>query len=684
MATSLPSAAQWFAWFVDDLRPTPGRLESSLRIVLTVVIALILLLVLQIPFVSISLYLVFVLTRESPAVSLRAALLTVVVATLSVVLELTVVIATDNDPMARLLSVAAIAFVAGVLTQASSLAPLAPTLGLLYCTVIALWETQSPADAIVKRSLYLMGAVGLVLGCSVLIEYLLASRSPADRLQQELKTRYRALETMFRAYAKGASKEELFAAYSPVARLALAGQRGMQELYNVIVERNLDPKGLMLGTRTRIVLLAELIDVSAAFSAANPSSDDAELRERCAWIADRCRELRSGSTPQLPQETKPGVTPLRRVEETLYSLMAMPVNSGDADDKKLVILPAAKVPFFLPGALRARGTFLFGLKISLCATLCYIVYHALDYPEISTAVTTVFVAGLTSTGVMKQKLTHRVVGSTIGGLLLGLGSIVFLFPHMDSITALCGLVAVVAFIAAWCAAGRRFSYVGLQIAFSFFTVTLATTSAPTELAPARDRLVGIGLALVIMWFVFDQVWPVRTVTIMRQALARVLRGESQLFGLAASSFDTGDLTSRIDALRHSVSATIAEIRMLHEAVLYEFGVNHEGQKAAGETILRAALSSGALFWNELAVLERNHDRDLRTDPRLLTIRSTLAGGLDALAESVAKNRQIVPLAGLQIPGVEQSPEARDAEYANTMMSRYRDVESMLSALNPTT
>src|SRR5262249_804967 len=154
--------------------------------------------------------------------------------------------------------------------------------------------------------------------------------------------------------------------------------------------------------------------------------------------------------------TKPGVTPVRRVEENLLSLMAMPENSDDADNKKLVVLPAAKVPFFLPGALRARGTFLFGLKISLCATLCYIVYHALDYPEISTAVTTVFVAGLTSTGVMKQKLTHRVVGSTIGGLFLGLGSIVFLFPHMDSITALYGLVAGVSFIAAWCASGRRF------------------------------------------------------------------------------------------------------------------------------------------------------------------------------------------------------------------------------------
>lgn len=682
MATSLPSARQWFAWLVDDLRPTPGRLESSLRIVLTVVLALILLQILQIPFVALPLYVIFVLARESPAMSLRSAILTIAVAIVSVALELAIVIATDNDPMTRLLSVAAITFVAGVLTQASSFAPLAPMLGFLYCTVIALWETQMSADAAVKTSQFLVGAVSLALGCGVLVEYLLASRSAVDRLQQESRTRYRALEAMFRAYGNGASKEALFAAYLPVARLSLAGQRGMQELYNVIVQRNLDPKNLPLGTRVRVTLLAELVDVSAAFAAANPSSDDPELREHCRWIADRCRELGNGSTSRLPDETKSAVTPLRRVEETLSAMMAMPVNSGDPDDKKLIVLPAAKVPFFLPGALHARTTLLFGLKISFCATLCYIAYHALDYSGISTAVTTVLVSGLTSTGAMKQKLALRVVGAILGGLLLGLGSIVFLFPHMDSITALCGLVAFVAFLAAWCAAGRRFGYIGLQIAFSFFTVTLATFSAPSELAPARDRLVGIGLALIIMWFVFDQVWPVRTVTMMRQALARVLHGEAQLFELAGSATGSSDLALHIDSVRHNVSATIAEIRMLHEAVLYEFGVDHEGHKAAGETILRAALSSGALFWNELAVLERNEDRDLRASPRLLTVRSALSRGLDALAESVAKNRPTGPLATERLAEPQRLPDAREAEYASTMMSRYRDVESILATLGP--
>jgi len=684
LGTSLPTAGQWFSWILEDLRPTPGRLASSLRIVLAVVLGLILLLVLQVPFVSLPVYLIFIVGRESPAVSLRSTLFPLGLACVALVVELVVVIGTDNDPMIRLLSVAVITFVAGVLVQASSFAPLAPTFGFLYCLLIALWENPTPPDTIVKTSLYLIAGEALTLGSAVLVEYLFASRSAVDRLREQFAIRYGALETMFRSYPRSASQDELFAAYLPVARLALAGQRGMQDLYHVIVQRNLDPKGLPIGVRVRITLLAELVDVSAAFGAAHLSTDDPQLRERCAWIADRCRELEESfeSPRNYLGVAKSGISALRHVEDTLEAITAMPARSADSEDDKLSVLPVRKIPFLVPGALSAESTFTFGLKISFCATLCYILYHALDYPEISTAVTTVLVSGLTTTGAMKQKLAHRLAGAIVGGLLLGLGSIVFLFPHMDSITALCGLIAAVTFIAAWSAAGRRFGYIGLQIAFSFFAVTLATSSAPTELAPARDRLVGIGLALVIMWFVFDQVWPVRTVSMMRQALARVLRGEARLLEVAGSAIDSGDLVSRIDALRHSVSGTIVEIRMLREAVLYEFGVDHEVHKAAGETILRAALSSGALFWNELTVLERNQDPDLRTSPQLLTVRSALSSGLDALAESVAKNRRIEPSAAERLAELQRSLDARDAAYASTMMSRYRDIESILATLGP--
>jgi multidrug resistance protein MdtO len=201
-----------------------------------------------------------------------------------------------------------------------------------------------------------------------------------------------------------------------------------------------------------------------------------------------------------------------------------------------------------------------------------------------------------------------------------------------------------------------------------------------ELAPARDRLVGIGLALVIMWFVFDQVWPVRTVTMMRQALASVLRGEAQLLSVSRTEERSSDADTRIDGLRHHVSARIAEIRNLYEAVLYEFGVDHETHKAAGETMLRAALTSGSLFWNELALLERRQDRDLLEDQELGGIRRVIAKKMDEVAQAVVEEKPVGPL---QEPSLntEHSPlDARKAEYINTLLSRYREVESILRNL----
>jgi len=62
-------------------------------------------------------------------------------------------------------------------------------------------------------------------------------------------------------------------------------------------------------------------------------------------------------------------------------------------------------------------------------------------------------------------------------------------------------------------------------AFAFYLVSLSGFTAPTELAPARDRLAGIMLAVIVMWFVFDQVWPVRTTTEMRRVVASVLKAD---------------------------------------------------------------------------------------------------------------------------------------------------------------
>ena len=82
-------------------------------------------------------------------------------------------------------------------------------------------------------------------------------------------------------------------------------------------------------------------------------------------------------------------------------------------------MASKKVPVLVPGAIKDKDNIAFALKISFRATLCYILYHAIDWAGTSTSVTTVMVAGLTTTGAMKQRLAFRLLGATVGGLAPG-------------------------------------------------------------------------------------------------------------------------------------------------------------------------------------------------------------------------------------------------------------------------
>jgi multidrug resistance protein MdtO len=433
------------------------------------------------------------------------------------------------------------------------------------------------------------------------------------------------------------SPKRRFDAAVRVSRLAAAGQLGMMDLYNQIVDRDLDTGALPIGTRVHITMLAELMDDSAAFGLQSETRDDPELRQRCARIAEQCGRLIPAAIPQSQKRLEPGPqitnSLLDRVEATIHSILVMPVDLGVAQNKELAVLPSRNVPFLIPGAIQDKDNIAFALKISLCATLCYIMYNAIDWPGLSTSVTTVMVTGLSTTAAMKQRFTLRILGSLLGGLILGLGTIVFLFPSMDSITSLIVLVGAIAFVASWIAGGSLFNYLGIQVAFGFYLVALLDFSASTELAPARDRFIGILFALVVMWFVFDQIWPVRTVTAMRRVLAIVLKSGASLFLLIDNTKQHDQLLRETDSLRDQLAKNVSSLRTMSEVVEYEFGVDREQHIRSSELILKISITAAALIWNQVAVLHDAQGIDFRAEPGLVEMRRRLADRLNILAEA---------------------------------------------------
>jgi multidrug resistance protein MdtO len=359
----------------------------------------------------------------------------------------------------------------------------------------------------------------------------------------------------------------------------------------------------------------------------------------------------------------------------------MPVNLGAAKNKELAVLPSRNVPFLIPGAIRDKDNIAFALKISLCATLCYIVYNAIDWPGISTSVTTVMVTGLSTTAAMKQRFTLRILGSLLGGLILGLGTIAFLFPYMDSITSLIILVGTIAFFASWISGGPRFNYLGLQLAFAFYLVALLDFSASTELAPARDRFVGILFALVVMWFVLDQIWPLRTVTAMRRILASVLRSGASLFLLIDNVKQRDQLLWETDNLRDRLGKNISAIRTISEVVEYEFGVDREQHVRSSELILQISITAAALIWNQVAVLHDEQETGLLAEPGLVEMRRKLADHMSVMAEAIARKTGFPSeySAGLASPSILNGEH--NGEYTRNTIARYEDLQNLASALS---
>jgi multidrug resistance protein MdtO len=568
-----------------------------------------------------------------------------------------------------------------MLMLSTTVSVLALTWGFIYCTLIAFWETHASADSLVKQTLYIIATCAVAVGCSIAVEYVFGTKDPVKELKAQRRVRYQAVETLFSLYAQGATGEQIQPAVIAVSRLAAAGQRGMQTLYNAIVDRNLDPGTLPIVTRVRITMQAQLLDVAAAFGTQNPVVTDPELRRRCGHIAELCHTLGGETMPASVEYaahlTGEAITLIDRLDAILHDIFSMPLGSPSEQDKELIALPSSKVSIFIPGAFTRHETVAFALKLSLCTTICYIMVRAVDWPGISTSVLTVLITGLSTSGAIKQKLIFRLVGAIIGGLIFGLGATVFLFPHMDSITSLVVLIAAIAFLSAWWAGGRQFNYVGLQIGFSFYLVAFEGFSAPTELAPARDRLIGIILALVVMAFVFDLIWPVRTVTSMRSALAGLLLGEAQFLRLTKTSDSYEEIQRDADQLRDRIGKTVADIRTMSDAVQYEFGVDREQHLRSSKVILQAALASVALFWNQFAVLHSPEARDFLMQSELSEMRNGMAEGLEAMANSVVRKTTLGDIEPDAMLDSSLLASPRYGEYARNSVARLRDLQSVI-------
>jgi multidrug resistance protein MdtO len=580
-----------FSTIRSELQSYPGRMSGSLQDTLCMVTALVLADTLRVPGIGLALALILMLQRESPGVTLRNAFQIWGGAAASSLACFVWVQMTDGTEVFRFLGFLLLVSFSGFCMTATRVPLFFTIFGFYGFVALSAWDTHRSANAIVSGTLYNLASLALALGTASLVNFLLRTRHPADALAEELTKRIQLLGRFHREQAEMPRKAGMSALHHQLVQYSQAGDLKLNQLYEEV--RSRFPRRMPPGVHFRIGVLARVMEESnlAGFDTdANAAEAHLRIAEQCDFILDQNLKKPDPPSADAPER-------LRRIftELNLYCDVAQEGVTIRHD----VPAPARSFRFFHSDAFTSPDAALYALKLTLSASICYVLYNAVAWPGILTCVVTVLFTGLTSTGAMKQKQLYRLFGAAIGGALaITVESL--LFPNMDSITSMVLVTGSVCLLSAWVSRSPRIGYTGVQIAFAFFITDLSGFGAANQIAPARDRVIGIALGILVMWFVFDQIWPVRTSHALEAIRNRVVHN--------ADTIIASTKASAMAAMRAEVSADLATMQTLLQSAWFDFGKDYREELVRSSRLGRETEAAAARFYGNMQQALESHSR----------------------------------------------------------------------------
>jgi multidrug resistance protein MdtO len=498
MATPRRHAARrkpFLTFLAQELASREGRGLAVARIAAACTITVTIAMVFRIPLAAYMAYMVFLTSKEDIAGTARMAVAGTLAITLGVIFSLTLAQISLGDPAIRLPAMALMTFLAMYSARTFALGPISFLAGFIVVTMQSVVDQMPNPEAFTRLTLWLWVVVVVPVAVTMLINLLFgpAASAVAERGVRKVLADLEAVLTSGGVAGRLGEWRAILVPLTEKSRNPPAIRRLLDVL--VILEAYPDP--MQPRERTRLShLVRDCLGALEGRHLVTQASPDTE------------------STPEALAATRAFAELQREFSRTQTS------QSTHTEQK-------AHQPF-VSDALSNPAHWQFALKTTLAIIIVYSVYTMLDWPGLLTSIVTVFFVALGSVGETVHKLTLRISGAIIGGLIAGL-SIVFVLPHFDDIGQLCLLTAVVAAFAGWVAtSSERLSYAGMQIALAFFMGILQTYSPATDLTVLRDRVVGILLGNVVMTLVFSVLWPESAITRLRGALAAALRSIAAL------------------------------------------------------------------------------------------------------------------------------------------------------------
>jgi multidrug resistance protein MdtO len=587
----LPHTERFRDWFSDflkkELAPYPGRGALVARIVISATLTMILIVTFRIPGGVVGALTAFLLSRENLVSTTRSAIFMIVAFLLGGLFIPIGARLFASTPETHFLWVGCSLFLVFFLLRCLANYAVAIGLALVVGNVVGIWYLPGPPESNVERTLWLVGATLIGALVTLGVEVVFRALYGRDDIVEGIDTRLALLEDLMADYANGRPVSP--ATQAGLAQFAIVGAGALRSH----VARSNFTQIYRTRMSTLVSLVARSIDFAAALARAYPSLA-VDLRQRAGHISQNVADMRNclrthGQPCETPLEPLPSPgTPLLSEIESMVSLMSSIFSGEHAPDPGLEPLedPPAASRVFIPDAFSNPEHLRYILGGTMAAMLCYVFYVSLDWPNLSTSITTCVLTALTTIGSSRQKQILRVAGFVLGGVIAGLGAQIFVLPFIDSIGGFTVLFATMTAVAAWIAtSSSRLAYAGVQFAFAFYLIHLSEFTIQTNLAVGRDRALGVLVGITMMWLVFERLFPRSAADEMVRIFVVNLGLLSELAGCTPRAGNPEDIL-KIRRLRDEVYRRFGEVNAQSDAVPFETGTARAGDMAARDRIRR--------------------------------------------------------------------------------------------------
>ncbi|HHB1473074.1 TPA: FUSC family protein [Yersinia enterocolitica] len=495
-----------------DLAYFPGRVAQAWRVAALCALMAMIAMIYGIPESAISCYLIiFVMKPDGVESMVMAVAITILVSLVVGLVFLLIHFTLEAAPL-RMAALIVSSFLFLYLGSASKLGPVGSIIALVIAFVMTLLSNIPMGEVATRGLLYawLMAVSPMLL---LIVFNLFFGRMPQRLLRDSLCERLLAVAEALR--------QPDAATMDRVKELLQEGQNEHQQRALFVRIFHLRPSAEAAWLESAVKSSYRLLLATSALPAT--SAENARL-ELAAYCGDAAQAIAAGNLALTPHFTIDD--PSDEINEIRNALTALATANIGQD------LNAPKSTFFAADALTNPVHQQFALKTTAAALICYLIYTALDWQDIHTAMITCYVAALGTTGETVHKLVLRIIGCLIGALM-GVLSIIFIIPHMNDIGQLMALVFGCILLAAWVSCGsERIAYAGVQVGLAFLLTVLQGFGPSTDLGVALDRVLGILLGNLVVYLIFTRLWPVAIADAVHIHIRNALKGLTNLATLA--------------------------------------------------------------------------------------------------------------------------------------------------------